>query len=219
MSRWIHEDFERPDPDMVQSLGEFPTGILSDCMNRFQAMDAGIGPLKAGCRLCGPAFTVQSMESCNWGGHQALSLAKPGDVLVVAARGGTAGAVWGHVMTAAAKERGVAGVVLDGCVRDWQDNHEDTLPIFCRGACPGGPHKGWPGNINVPVSCGGVPVLPGDIVVGDDDGVVAVPKGRAKIVLREAKDRVATEEEWYRRVADGATTADILGLGPATEAE
>ncbi len=214
MSQWVIRDFDRPPKELVKQLGAVPTGILSDCMNRMQSLEAGIRPIAPGLRICGPAFTVQSVESNNWGAHQALVLAKAGDVLMLAARGGMQSAVWGHVMTQAAKKRGLAGVVIDGCVRDSAENRSDTLPIFARGVCPAGPHKGWPCNLNVPVSCGGVAVLPGDIVVGDDDGVVVVPAGRAIQVLEESAKRLAMEKDWYRRLEAGETTVNLLGLKP-----
>jgi len=212
MAQWLNRQFERAPKKMVAACGSVPTGVLSDCMNRFQAMDAAIRPLVPGMKCVGSAFTVQAMESCNWGAHQALALAKPGDVLVIAARGSALGAVWGHVMTLAATRKGIAGVVLDGCVRDVEENRRELLPIFCRGICPGGPHKGWPCNLNVPVSCAGVAVLPGDIVVGDEDGVVVVPCARATQVLAEARKKLETEKDWKRRVAAGEDTPSLLGL-------
>ena len=214
MSQWIIRDFDRPPRELVDRLGALPTGILSDCMNRMQSLDAGIRPISAGMRLCGPAFTVQSVESNNWGAHQALTLAKAGDVLVLAARGGMQSAVWGHVMTVAAKKRELAGVVVDGCIRDSDENLADALPIFARGICPGGPHKGWPCNLNVPVSCAGVAILPGDIIVGDVDGVVVVPVNRATQVLEESVKRMETEKDWYRRLEAGESTVSLLGLKP-----
>lgn len=214
MSQWIVRDFERPAKELVQRLGNVPTGILSDCMNRMQSLDAGIRPISSGMRICGPVFTLQSVESNNWGAHQALVLAQAGDVLVLAARGGMRSAVWGHVMTVAAKKRGLAGAVIDGCIRDSAENRVDSLPIFARGICAAGPHKGWPCNLNVPVACGGVAVLPGDIIVGDDDGVVVVPATRAAQVLEESSKRVELEKDWYRRIDAGETTVNLLGLKP-----
>lgn len=214
MSQWVIRDFARPSSELLRGLGAVPTGILSDCMNRMQSLDAGVRSIAPGWRLCGPAFTVQSVESNNWGAHQALTLAKPGDVLVVAARGGTQSAVWGHVMTIAAKNSGLAGVVIDGCIRDLAENRSDAFPIFARGTCPAGPHKGWPCNLNVPVSCAGVAVLPGDIIVGDDDGVVSIPAARAAEVLEESGKRIAVEKDWYRRLQAGETTVSLLGLKP-----
>jgi 4-hydroxy-4-methyl-2-oxoglutarate aldolase len=214
MSQWVIRDFDRPPQELMKQLGDIPTGILSDCMNRMQSLDAGIRPIVPGLKVCGPAFTIQSVESNNWGAHQALVLAKSGDVLVLAARGGMQNAVWGHVMTEAAKQRGLAGIIIDGCIRDSAENRSDNLPIFARGTCPAGPHKGWPCNLNVPVSCAGVAVLPGDIIVGDDDGVVVVPASRAIQVLEESTKRMAMEKDWYRRLEAGESTVSLLGLKP-----
>lgn len=212
MPRYINKDFPRPDSDMIEYFRDLPTSILSDSMNRFQAMDAGVKPLREGMWLVGTAFTVQAMEGSNWGAHHALTLAKPGDVIVIAARGSMNAAVWGHVMTAAARKRGLAGVVIDGCLRDQTENRADTLPIYARGVAPAGPHKGWRENINVPVACAGVVVNPGDIIVGDDDGIVVVPQAWAEAVLDEARGRIADEAAWYERLENGETTIDILGL-------
>jgi len=214
MSQWVVRDFERPAKEIVERVGKVPTGILSDCMNRMQSMHGGIRPISRGMRVCGPAFTIQSVESNNWGGHQALSMVKAEDVLVIAARGSMQSAVWGHVMTVAAKRRGLAGVVVDGCIRDSAENRSDSLPIFARGICAAGPHKGWPCNLNVPVSCAGVAVLPGDIIVGDDDGVVVVPADRAVQVLEESAKRIEMEKDWYRRIETGESTVSLLGLKP-----
>jgi 4-hydroxy-4-methyl-2-oxoglutarate aldolase len=214
MSQWIERKITRPAARVTERLKRFPTGIVGDCMNRLQTMDAGIRPLASGWKLCGPAITVQSVESCNWGAHQALNLAQAGDVIVISARGGMNGAVWGHIMTSYASRKSLAGVVIDGCVRDFAENRADRLPIFCRGACPGGPHKGWPCNINVPVACAGVPVRPGDVVVGDDDGIVVVPAQRVEDVLAEAESRLDTEKSWYERIAGGESTLDVLNIKP-----
>lgn len=214
---WIQRDFVRPAPELIARFASLPASIVSDAMDRLQAMDGQIRALHGKARLCGPAFTIQCVEACNWGAHHALRMAKPGDVLVISNRGATTSSVWGHLMTTAAKRAGIAGVVIDGCIRDAEENRADGFPIFARGAAPGGPHKKWPCHINVPVSCGGVAVLPGDIVLGDADGVVVVPAARAESVLGDAAARAATERDWYRRVEAGQSTVDILGLGPIEE--
>lgn len=212
MPQWINHDFERPSPELLEQFRDIPSSILGDSMNRFNTMDSGIRPLKDGTTLLGTAFTIQMMESSNWEGHIALTMAKAGDVLVIAARGGMYAAVWGHVMTTAAKKIGLAGIIVDGCIRDYAENKAESFPIYCKGVAPGGPHKGWKGNLNVPVACAGVVVNAGDIIVGDDDGIAVVPLAKAEEVLAEAKSRLAKEDEWYRRIEAGETTADILGL-------
>lgn len=214
MPRFINKDFERPPAELVEHFRDMPTSILSDSMNRFQAMEAAIKPLREGMWLVGTAFTVQAMAGSTWGIHQAIALAKPGDVLVVAARGTQNAAIWEHVMTVAARQRGLAGVVLDGCLRDQTENRADTLPIYARGVAPAGPHRGWRDNLNVPIACAGVVVNPGDIVVGDDDGVVVVPQTWAALVLDDARGRIAEQAAWYERLENGETTLDILGIDP-----
>lgn len=215
MAQWIISQFERPSSETVAAFSGIATGILSDCMNRQMAMDASMHPLVRSHRVCGPAFTVQSVEANNWGAHQAIEMAQPGDVIVIAARGATTAALWGHVMTVAASRRKIAGVVIDGCVRDSQENEGESFPIFSRGICPAGPHKSSTCNLNVPVSCAGVPVLPGDIVVGDGDGVVVVPRARASEVLEAARKRIAMEQDWYRRLEKGESTLSLLGIEAA----
>lgn len=214
MSQWIVREFPRPSAEALRGFRSAPTGIICDCMNRFQCMDAGIRPLRDDMRICGTAITVQAFEGCNWGAHQALTLARSGDVLVIAANGSLRSAVWGHVLTTAALKLGIEGVVIDGCIRDAEENRGDSFPIFSRGICPGGPHKGWPCNLNVAVACGGVPVLPGDIIVGDADGVVVIPRGRAEEVLGEISRRIDLERDWYTRLENGESTVSLLGMKP-----
>jgi regulator of RNase E activity RraA len=214
MPQFITKTFDRPDPALVAALGEIATGILSDCLNRFGALDAGIQALVPGSRIAGPAFTVQSMEANNWETHHALALAEPGDVIVCAAGGSTRNAVWGQIVNQGAVNAKVAGAIIDGCVRDSADLAKMGLPLFCRGRVSAGAHKGWPGNLNAPVAVGGVAILPGDIVVGDDDGVVVVPKAHAEAVLTEARKKIAKEAETFNRLAQGETTLAINAMPP-----
>ena len=144
--------------------------------------------------------------------HRALTDAEPGSVLVVDAQGGTARAVWGAVMTTAAIERGIVGAVIDGAVRDIDEIASMDFPVFARATCPAGPHKGFRGVHGVPVQCGGVVTNPGDIVVGDADGVTVVPADRAEAALAEVEAVVARERQWLARIRAGETSAEILGL-------
>ena len=144
--------------------------------------------------------------------HQAIYLAEPGDVIVVDARGHLDTSVWGGIQTLACEKCGVAGVVIDGSVRDLQEIRESRFPVFCKGVVPAGPHKGWGDSINIPIQCGGVPVNPGDIVVGDDDGVVVIPKNEAEEVLSLAKERIETEKKWIRGIKGGKTTLEVIEL-------
>jgi regulator of RNase E activity RraA len=214
MSVWINRDFSRLDSNLIKKFANISTGILSDCMNRMQSMEASIKPLDREWKICGSAFTIQSVEACNWGAHQALYLAKKGDVLVISTRSCIKAAVWGHIMTVVAKRIGLKGIVTDGCIRDAKENYADNFPIFSKGVCAAGPHKGWQCHINVPISCGGVPVSPGDIIVGDADGVVVVPSDKAEGVLKEAKERVLQEKDWHERIKKGESTLNLLKIKP-----
>jgi 4-hydroxy-4-methyl-2-oxoglutarate aldolase len=144
--------------------------------------------------------------------HQAIYTAEPGDIIVVDARGHVDTSVWGYIQTVASKVRQIKAVVIDGSIRDIKEIRESGFPVFCRGAVPAGPHKGWGDSVNVPISCGGVSVSPGDLIVGDDDGVVVVPKAIAKQVQKLACERAKMENSWLAEIAKGRSTLEILGL-------
>ncbi len=121
-------------------------------------------------------------------------------------------AIWGEVMTRAAVEQGIGGIVLDGAVRDLADLREMGFPVFCRAAVPRGPHKGFGGTIDAEISCAGVAVAPGDLVVGDDDGVAVVPLTQVRAVMKAAKEAQKREWAWLEEIAKGKTTRELLGL-------
>jgi regulator of RNase E activity RraA len=208
-----------PPRAVVDALAAFPTGIVSDCLNRMGAMDGRVRALVPGARLCGPAVTVEEVEGGNLMSHAALELAEAGDVLVIDAKGVTTRACWGGVQTLAARRRGAAGVVAFGSVRDVEDIAALGLPVFALGACAGGPLKGWGGNVNAPIACGGVAVRAGDLVLGDDDGVVVVPQELAAELPALCAERVAREEGWTRAIEAGATSVEAVGLRSALEAQ
>ena len=208
----IYTRIERPDSGLLEQYKSIPTTIISDAMNRTNAMHAEIKPLSPGAKLVGPAVTVKAMVGCNIMSHQAIYVAEPGDVIVFNARGHKDTSVWGFLQTRACVLRGIAGVVIDGTVRDSREIRESGFPLFCRGATPAGPHKGWGDSINVPIQCGGVQVNPGDIVVGDDDGVVIVSREQAVEILERALAGLRKEEQWFKAVEEGKSTVEILGL-------
>jgi len=187
------------------------TGLISDCQGRYGAMTGRIQRL-VGERAHGPALTVQVVAGENSTIHRALTQSKPGDMLVVDAGGYRDRAVWGEILARAAIERGLAGVVIDGAVRDVERLGELGLPTWARGVTPAGPHKGWAGRIQSQIACGSVSLAPGDTVVGDGDGVVVVRAKAASDVHRAAVERQAMEGEWLRRIRGGETTVTILGL-------
>ncbi len=187
------------------------TANLSDAIGRIGAMDGGIRRL-CGARLAGPAHTVVTGTGDSSSIHRALVDAPAGSVIVVDAQGGIARSVWGNVLTIAAIARGVVGAVIDGAIRDLDEIAALGFPVYARATCPAGPHKGFRGFHGVPIQCGGVVVNPGDIVVGDADGITVVPAAKAASVLEMVDKVAATEQGWMDRIRAGEASAKILGL-------
>lgn len=198
-------------PSSISAVGGLPTAVLSDCLGRLQAMDGGIRRL-SGQGLAGPAWTVTTVAGDSRTVHRAVASAPAGSVLVIDAGGHDRRAVWGDVLTHAAQKAGILGVVADGVVRDIAHIRAGGFPLYARGTCPAGPHKGGSGPVGAVISCGSVVVAPGDIVVGDADGIVVVPHDSIQNVLTCANRRLSTEEAWRGRIADGESTVSILGL-------
>jgi regulator of RNase E activity RraA len=204
-------DVPRPDAALTARFRELPTSILSDCLDRFNAL-AGLRPVGEPKAFAGPAVTVEEIEGGNLMSHLALKHVRPGDVLVIDAKGVTTRACWGGLQTFAAAERGITAIVIDGAIRDAADVPKYGVPVYCRGTSPAGPHKGWGGRVNVSIACAGVPINPGDLIVGDADGLVVVPREMAAEIADRAAQKLATEREWFKRVEAGEHTADFLGL-------
>lgn len=210
----LHHDaaFDTLSDAALAAWREIPPAIASDCMNRAQAMSAAVKPLAPGMRLAGQARTVTCMAGDNSAVHAALRLVRPGEVLVIDAGGHKAPAIWGGLLTRAAIARGLAGVVLDGAVRDVAEIRELGFPCFATAAVPAGPHKGFGGTIDGVISCAGCSLAPGDIVLGDDDGVAVVPLGRAERVLAACRAKIADEAEALERLEHGTLLADQMGI-------
>jgi 4-hydroxy-4-methyl-2-oxoglutarate aldolase len=181
------------------------------------ALDSGIKPIDPASRLVGPALTVDTRPADNLMLHYALLKAKPGDVLVVDAKGFLEAGPWGDVLTAAALKAGVAGLVIHGAVRDAEAIVATGFPVFCRGLSIKGTGKVHPGKVNVPVCIGDVLIRPGDIVVGDRDGLVIVSPDEVESVLASARAREAKEAGFRSAIEKGASTAELLGLMPTLE--
>ena len=190
---------------------QLPSAVVSDCLERSGAMDGRIR-LLSGQRLVGPAFTVRTGAGDSATIHRALREAPARHVLVVSTEGGMERAVWGAVLTEAARRAQLVGAVIDGLVRDLAQIRAVGFPLFARGSSPAGPHKGGHGSFGEVARCGGVMVSPGDLIVGDLDGVVVVPAARVDGVSRDAVERLRAEETWIERIRSGETSADILGI-------
>jgi 4-hydroxy-4-methyl-2-oxoglutarate aldolase len=196
-------DIERPPRDVIDRLAKFPVAILGDAMGRRGIMDRGIKPLNSKTALCGPVVTVEVVVGDNLMIHAALKLAQPGDVLVVNAYGDMASGLWGELTTSMAIRKGLGGFIIDGAVRDGTELAESGFPVFPRGVCPRGGEKDGPGQVNMPISCGGVAVNPGDMVVGDGDGVVVVPRHMAEATIEAAQKRIDAEAARFDAIRNG----------------
>jgi 4-hydroxy-4-methyl-2-oxoglutarate aldolase len=208
----IIDDFERPDSDLVKEFSKIATSTLSDAMGRYGAATHEIKPIDPSFHMVGPAYTIRCYVKDNLMLHYGLMHANPGDILVVEAGGYSEGAFWGELMSIMAKRKQLGGIVLDTGARDRCKIREIGFPVFSRSVLPMGTLKDSPGSINIPVQCGGVVVNSGDIVVGDDDGVVVIPKEDAKTVLKNAITILKKEEDIRERMASGEVLFDILGL-------
>jgi 4-hydroxy-4-methyl-2-oxoglutarate aldolase len=196
----------------VSAFEGVPSAILSDVTgNAGITMDSGIDPVPAEPAMAGTALTVKVVPGDNLIIHKAIAMAEPGDVLVVDGDGYTGTAYLGELMAASCRANGLAGIVVDGAVRDRAELVEMGFPVYARGVHPQGPFKQDPGSINVTVSVGDVTVDPGDIVVGDGDGVAVVPPEDADAVLADAREKMAAEGDLRERVEDGEYLFEIGG--------
>jgi regulator of RNase E activity RraA len=201
----IRHDIERPDPDLVSALGQFDTPSISDLMNRLYTMSAEIRPLTSPSHhIAGPACTVKVYPGDNLMVHKSLDVAQPGDVIVVDTGLSGETAALGDLVSTKAKHRGIAGFVVDGMIRDLPGIRElEDFPVFARGVTPLGPMHRGPGEINHPVSAGGIVVFPGDIVVGDQNGIVVVRKELAAELLARLLAQSEAEADYLAAVRRG----------------
>ena len=180
-------------PEQRARLEALPVANIGDAMDRLYMMHSAIKPVWKGAKVVGTAYTVFTAQGDNKEVHVALDAASEGDVIVVAAGGNTERAIMGELMAGRAKANGLAGIIIDGAIRDAEDIGEIGLPVFAAATTPAGPYRNGPGLSQVPVAAAGVPVLPGDIIVGDSDGVIAIPAARLEEVLQGAEAKFAKE--------------------------
>jgi 4-hydroxy-4-methyl-2-oxoglutarate aldolase len=174
------------------------------------ALDHGMKPIDPTVRLVGPALTVDARPADNLILHYAVLQAKPGDVLVVDAKGFMEAGPWGDVLTLQAMKLGIAGLVINGCVRDANLIIDLKFPVFCRGLSIKGTGKNQPGKVNVPISIGDAVIRPGDIIVGDRDGLVVVAQGEVDMAIEKSLAR--EEKEMKQREAIEAGTSNTVEL-------
>jgi RraA family protein len=194
---------KRPDPRLVAELAKMVTPHLSDSMERLYAGGPQLRPMHKGGKLAGPAYTVKTTPGDNLLVHKALDTAQKGDVIVVDAGGVLENAIIGELMMSRARQRGVAGLVIWGAIRDSAELGAGNYPVYASGVTHRGPYKNGPGEINVPINMGGMAVNPGDIIIGDADGLVAVPQEQAERILKSAHGILAKETAAMKEIEAG----------------
>lgn len=194
-----------------QTVGKFsslPVANISDVMSRLQAAGANLRPMHRGSRMVGPAFTVRCRPGDNLMVHKALQMAEEGDVIVVDAGGDLTNAIIGELMVAKAIYRKLGGIVIYGAIRDSEMLAQWDFPVYALGITHRGPYKDGPGEINVPISLGGMVIEPGDLIVGDADGVVSVPFDLTEEIYQSASKKHADEEKKLQQIQTGTDNAD-----------
>lgn len=194
---------QRPSRALVAALAEMVTPHLSDNMSRMRGAGSPLRPMHRTGKLAGPALTVRAGPGDNLMVHKAIDIAEPGDVIVVDAGGFLDQAIIGEIMASWAAKRGVAGFVIHGAIRDAAALAAGSFPVYAAGVTHRGPYKNGPGEINVPVSVGGMVVNPADIIIGDEDGVIAVPQADAERVLGAAREQKKKEDATLAAIAAG----------------
>lgn len=194
---------DAPEKALIEALRNTAAAHLSDNMNRLTSIGAEIRPYHKGGNLAGPALTVKVPPGDNLMVHKAIDIARPGDVIVVDAGGVLTQAIIGEIMSSLAESRGVAGMVIDGSIRDAGALAKSAFPVYARGVTHRGPYKNGPGEINVPVVIGGAVVMPGDIIVGDEDGLVMVSRSEAAALVEIAKKYAAKEDAMLKDIRSG----------------
>jgi regulator of RNase E activity RraA len=191
-------------PATVKAFSTLPVANISDCMFRVTAGGARLRPYHGGGTvLCGPALTVKTAPGDNLLTHMALNLAKPGDVIVVDAGGDLTNAIIGERMLQYCSVKGFAGVVIDGAIRDVAWVRNQKFPVFAAGVTHRGPYKNGPGEINGPIALDGMVIEPGDLVIGDDDGLLCIPYDDTAAVLELAKAKFKSETDTFADIGKG----------------
>jgi len=198
--------------ELVEAFTSFDTATLYESAGQKGMVDPAIRPVWPGAKLCGPALTLRCPPRDNLMLHQAVSLAEPGDILVAATDSFLLAGAWGEILTVAAQARGIGGLVIDGATRDTEAIAGRGFPVFSRGRAIGACTKERIGTINEPLDFCGVRVSPGDLVVGDVDGVVVIDQDRLQQVHEAALARRDREQVLMEELLRGRTTLDLLGL-------
>jgi 4-hydroxy-4-methyl-2-oxoglutarate aldolase len=204
----------RPERALIEAFRGIGAATVYEAAGRIGSVHPAIKPLARGMRLLGPAVTVRCHPRDNLMLHKALQIARPGDVLVASTGGYADAGYWGGLMATSAMARKLGGLAIDGCVRDSEEIIQMGFPVFCRGTCVRGTSKGVLGTVNLPILFGEVPLEAGDLILGDDDGLVIIPQPDIEKVLAASRKRVEAEKQKSAVLASGVSSVEFNKLEP-----
>lgn len=214
----IH-NIERVPGDLVESMRALPTATISESYGSKGALFNYIKPIRTSMKLCGSVIPVKARPGDNLLVHKAIYVAQPGDVLLIDTESFIEGGFWGGIMSEAAQQRGIEGLVTDGAVRDTEEIAEMGFPVFCQAVSIKGTTKTSLGTINHPIHFGGIKIRPGDLIVGDADGVVVIARDDVSEVFEKAKEREEKEKRICAQIKEGKTTLELYGFSEILERE
>lgn len=208
----VRKNFERPSKEIIEAFSKQASATVHEASGRKGPVASAIKPIAKGIKICGPALTVQCAPGDNLMLHKALEIAQPGDVIVATTNGGYEYGYWGGLMATSAIARNLGGLAIDGCIRDSEEIINMGFPIFARGFSIRGTVKNTLGLINYPTVFGGIMVEPGDLILGDDDGIVVVKRSECEEMLEKSIKRVKAEEEKTKILQSGISSVEYNKL-------